>query len=335
MRTRTYVTPSRQTLGEYLTDTWLPAIEATVRPSTFDSYRRNLRLHVVAKPIGGVPLQQVEAPMLNGLYADLSKGSEDHRKLSARSVAYVHVILHRALRDALKWNMVMRNVAAAADPPRAKASDRPSMDTWTAAELGSFLRGEDDDRLLGCWWLLASTGMRRGEALGLRWSDLDLDNARLSINRTLVTTEARRAGQPGMAWSTPKTAKGRRSVALDTATVAALRAHRVRQAAEKLAIGAGYRDEQLVFCQLDGTPIHPKTLSWNFGAKIKRLGLRRIRLHGLRHSHATLALQAGVHPKVVQERLGHANIGISLDTYSHVTPAMQAEAAEKVAALLQ
>lgn len=335
VRTRTYVTPSRQTLGEYLTDTWLPAIEATVRPSTFDSYRRNLRLHVVAKPIGGVPLQQVEAPMLNGLYADLSKGSEDHRKLSARSVAYVHVILHRALRDALKWNMVMRNVAAAADPPRAKASDRPSMDTWTAAELGSFLRGEDDDRLLGCWWLLASTGMRRGEALGLRWSDLDLDNARLSINRTLVTTEARRAGQPGMAWSTPKTAKGRRSVALDTATVAALRAHRVRQAAEKLAIGAGYRDEHLVFCQLDGTPIHPKTLSWNFGAKIKRLGLRRIRLHGLRHSHATLALQAGVHPKVVQERLGHANIGISLDTYSHVTPAMQAEAAEKVAALLQ
>lgn len=208
------------------------------------------------------------------------------------------------------------------------------MATWTAVELGAFLRGEDEDRLLACWWLLASTGMRRGEALGLRWSDLDLENARLSVSRTLVTTEARRAGQPGMAWSTPKTAEGRRNVALDGATVAALKAHRARQAEEKLAVGPGYRDEQLVFCQLDGTPIHPKTLSWNFGAKIKRLGLRRIRLHDLRHSHATLALQAGLHPKVVQERLGHANIGITLDTYSHVTPAMQAEAAEKVAALM-
>ncbi len=271
--------------------------------------------------------------MLNRLYAELLAGDVEHRKLSARSVAYVHVILHRVFRDAMKWNLLMRNPAAAADPPRARPNESGKPQTWTAAELGEFLRGEEDDRLQACWWLLGSTGMRRGEALGLRWSDIDLDAGTLSINRTLVTTDARRAGDPGMAWSTPKTAKGRRNVALDAVTVAVVRSHRARQAQEKLAIGSGYSDEALVFALIDGGPIHPKTLSYYFDRRVKRLGLARIRLHDLRHSHATLALQAGIHPKVVQERLGHANIGITLDTYSHVTPAMQSDAAEKVAAL--
>jgi integrase len=143
-----------------------------------------------------------------------------------------------------------------------------------------------------------------------------------------------RVGDPGMAWSTPKTAKGRRNVALDAATSTALKSHRKRQAEERLALGAGYQDQGLVFALLDGAPIHPKTVSYYFERRVQRLKLTRIRLHDLRHTHATLALQAGVHPKVVQERLGHANIGITLDTYSHVTPAMQSDAAERVAALI-
>jgi integrase len=334
VRQRTWVAPSRQTLKEFVENTWLPAIEITIRPSTYDSYRRNLRLHVSAMPIGGVQLQEVEPSMLNRLYAQLIAGDDQHRRLSARSVSYVHVILHRVFRDAMKWSLLMRNPADAADPPRARPHESGAMRTWTAIELGTFLRGEPDDRLQGLWWLLASTGMRRGEALGLRWEDIDLDGLALSINRTLVTTDARRVGDPGMAWSSPKTAKGRRNVALDAVTITALKSHRKRQAEERLALGAGYQDQGLVFALLDGAPIHPKTVSYYFERRLQRLKLSRIRLHDLRHTHATLALQAGVHPKVVQERLGHANIGITLDTYSHVTPAMQSDAAERVASLL-
>lgn len=154
--------------------------------------------------------------------------------------------------------------------------------------------------------------MRRGEALGLRWSDVDFEAGTLRITRTLITTDVQRKGSPGMAWGTPKTAKGRRTVALDPATVTALRTHRTRQREERLAMGADYEDQDLVVCHSDGTPIHPKSISYQFG-KAARAGelLPRIRLHDLRHAHATLALKAGVHPRIVQERLGHANVSIT------------------------
>jgi integrase len=137
-----------------------------------------------------------------------------------------------------------------------------------------------------------------------------------------------------MEWGTPKTAKGRRQVALDTGSITALRAHRTRQLEERLAIGAGYVDQDLVVAMPDGQPVHPKTMSYWFTLEIKRLGLPRIRLHDLRHTHATLALIAGVHPRVVQERLGHANVSITLDVYSHVDLDMPAAAAARVAALV-
>jgi integrase len=177
--------------------------------------------------------------------------------------------------------------------------------------------------------------MRRGEVLGLRWSDIDLAGRRLTITRTLITTDVERKGSPGMAWGTPKTAKGRRQVALDDATVGALRAHRARQLEERLALGAGYNDQDLVVSATDGGPLHPKRLSYYFERQIKGLALPRIRLHDLRHTHATLALRAGVHPRVVQERFGHANVSITLDTYSHVDLDMQAAAAARVAALIR
>jgi integrase len=208
------------------------------------------------------------------------------------------------------------------------------MRTWAGAELGRFLEHIAGDRLAGAWWLLATTGMRRGEVLGLRSSDVDLDAGSVRITRTLITTGSRRRGEPGMAWGTPKTLKGRRSVALDPTTVAALRQHRAGQLTERLAAGEAYDDGDLVVCQADGTPVHPKTLSYIFGREIRRAGLPPIRLHDLRHTHATLALRAGVHPRVVQERLGHANVSITLDTYSHVDLDMQAAAAARVAALV-
>jgi integrase len=329
---RQYVAPKRQTLATFITETWLPAVEHTIKPGTFESYRRNVRLHVAGRPIGRRQLQQVEPSDLNALYAALLAGDAEHRPLSARSVRYIATILHRAFRDAVRWQALVRNPADSADPPRPTA--RPEMQTWTGGQLSRFLEHVTDDRLSGAWWLLATTGMRRGEVLGLRWSDVDLDAAVARISRTLITTDVQRKGSPGMAWGTPKTAKGRRSVALDPATVTALRAHRARQLQERMALGAGYLDEDLVVAELDGRPVHPKRLSYYFERESKRAVLPPIRLHDLRHTHATLALKAGVHPRVVQERLGHANVSITLDTYSHVDLDMQAAAAARVAALM-
>ncbi len=176
--------------------------------------------------------------------------------------------------------------------------------------------------------------MRRGEVLGLRWSDLDLGAATLRITRTLIKTDVQRKGSPGMVWGTPKTAKGRRTVALDPATVAAFRAHRTRQLEEPLALGASYDDRDLVVCHVDGTPVHPKPISYRFAKATRSADLPQIQLHDLRRTHATLALRAGIHPRIVQERLGHANVSITLDTYSHVHLDMQAAAALQVAALI-
>jgi integrase len=328
----TYVAPQRTSVADFLTTTWLPAVEHTVKPGTFESYRRNVRLHIAGRPLGRRLLQDVGPSDLNALYRDLLGGDEQRRKLSPRSVAYIAAILHRAFRDAVRWQAITRNPADASDPPRPGA--KTEMRTWTAAQLRAFLDSLASDRLAGCWWLLATTGMRRGEALGLTWADVDLDRQLIRVHRTLITTDVQRKDAPGFAWGTPKTAKGRRTIALDDAAIAALKAHRTRQRAERLALGAAYQDEDLVICQADGTPIHPKTISYQFSKAARAAGLPKIRLHDLRHTHATLALLAGVHPRVVQERLGHANVSITLDTYSHVDLDLQAAAAARVAALL-
>jgi integrase len=228
----------------------------------------------------------------------------------------------------VKWSRLVRNPAAAADPPKAGAG-RPESITWTAEQLRTFLEATRGSRYSAAYLLLATTGLRRGEALGLRWQDLDLDAGRASIRQTVIVIKHT------VMIGTPKTAKGRRTVTLDTGTVAALREHRKRQAAERLLMGAGWTDNDLVFCHPDGTVVHPERFSRGFLEAVQRIGLPRIRLHDLRHGWATLALQAGIHPKVVQERLGHANIAITLDTYSHVVAGLHEEAAEHVAALFR
>jgi integrase len=262
------------------------------------------------------------------LYAELVTNGRAIGKpggLSPRSVHYIHTIIHRALRDAVRWDRLARNVADSADPPRQHANAKREIHAWDAASISRFLAETRDDRIYPVWLLLATTGMRRGEALGLRWSDIDLDACSASVRQTLITVGDE------IAYGTPKTGKGTRVVALDMSTVAALRSYKARQAQERLALGPEYSDCGLVFTQEDGQPLHPKRVSDTFRRKIAKLGLPRISLHGLRHTWATLALQAGIHPKVVSERLGHADIAITLNTYSHVTPTMQADAADIVA----
>ena len=222
-----------------------------------------------------------------------------------------------------------RNPADAADPPR--AGQKPDgIHSWDAATLRRFLEasGEAGDRLHGLWVLLATTGMRRGEALGLRWSDLDLEAGRTRVVQTIIQI----AGVVSV--GEPKTGRGRRSVSLDSATVAVLRDHRHRMRQERLLVGADFSDLGLVFHQPDGSWLHPEAVSEAFLRRVRRHGLPRLTLHGLRHTWATLALERGIHPRVVQERLGHSTIAITLGIYSHVSPTLHDEAAQLVADLV-
>ncbi|MGI8870497.1 MAG: site-specific integrase [Mycobacteriales bacterium] len=196
------------------------------------------------------------------------------------------------------------------------------MSVWSATELRAFLDGVADDRLAAAYLVLATTGMRRGEALGLRWSDVGLDARRAAIRQTVINVD-KSTGHRGT-----EDGEGAPVVTLDAAT--ALREHRRWQPAERLVMGAGFTDHGLVFCHPDGGLVHPERFSRQFARLGVRLGLPPVRLHDLRHGWATMALAAGVHPKVVQERLGHASIGITLDTYSHVTAALHADAAELI-----
>jgi integrase len=324
----TYVEPAKLTVRSFLEEEWLPAVRASLRPLTYESYVLNVSRAV--ESIGSVRLQQLTPAMLNRLYGELGRkrkvDGKERAPLSPRSIRYVHTVLRHALADAVRWNRLARNVADAAEPPSAKAAKAAPMQTWNAEQLRAFLDHVADDRLYAAYHLAAMTGMRRGELFGLRWRDVDLDTGRLSIVQTLVGKRE---------FSEPKTDKGRRNVALDPGTVAVLHEHRKRQLEERLSWGPAYQEEhELVFSREDGSPTWPQSLSRAFERHAKQAGLPAIRFHDLRHSHATLALAAGVHPKVVSERLGHASVGITLDTYSHAIPAMQADAAAKVAALI-
>jgi integrase len=320
----TFVEASKQTLAQFLTE-WLPTAETRgLRPSTRANYRYLIK-HIVPR-LGGVRLQRLTPGQLNAMYAELlATGRCDGKGgLSAKTVREVHSLLHRALADAVRWGLLTRSPADSADPPRKQTRERQA---WTAEQLAAFLRHVKGDRLYAAYHLAAMTGMRRGEVLGLRWRDLDLDAGRLTVVQTLIVVG------PDYEFGTPKTARGRRSLALDPGTVAVLRDHREAQELERHYLGLDPTGD-LVFTTIEGGPLSPRAFTKAFQQRVKRAGLPQIPLHALRHTHATLALQAGIHPKVVSERLGHSSVSITLDVYSHAIPAMEETAAALVATLV-
>jgi integrase len=320
------VPPSRLTVGQYL-EQWLQSVRPpAVRGGTWVGYRVNVRRHLVPR-LGAVPLQQLTRVAVKAAYEELAeRGSRHGGPLSPKTLHNVHLTLRKALADAVEDRLLSHNPADAAHRLH---RDQPEMQTWSARELAAFLAGVAEHEWFALWRLAATTGMRRGELLGLRWSDLELPRGQLQI------VQQRVRGLDAYTYGPPKTKAGRRRVDLDAATVAALQAHRQAQAVIRPAFGAGYdADADLVFARADGSPLDPDTVSGTFERLVLELRLSRIRLHDLRHTHATLALAAGVHPKVVQERLGHSSVQITLDRYSHAVPGMQAEAASRIAAIV-
>jgi integrase len=318
---------SPQTVGEYLTY-WLDTVARhRVRPTTLASYRQIIR-NRIAPALVTVPLQKLTPAQVQAVYGQLlESGRCDGRgsKLSQRSVRYTHAVLRMALEDAMQLGLVSRNVCDAVTPPRAV---RPQIKYWDVDDVQRFLDVACEDHLRVLWVLALHTGLRRGELLGLRWGDVDLDQAVLHVRRSLV--------QSGgvMGFQEPKTSSGRRTIALDAPCVAALREHRARQAEQRLRMGPLWQDRDQVFATELGTPLQPSNVDRRFRALLTRASVPRIPFHGLRHTHATLLMKHGVHPKVASERLGHANITLTLSTYSHVLPQMQEEAAAIFAAAL-
>jgi integrase len=295
-----------QTVGEYM-EQWLQtSARESVRESTYESYRNQVRRYVVPA-IGRVKLKRLSAMQIQGMYrAMLDRG------LSPRTVQYTHAVLHRALRQAVRWGLVPRNVSEDVDRPRLRREEIRPLNRHQARHLLN-TTGESGDRFEALYVLALHTGMRPGELLGLKWEDVNFDEGGLQLNRALA----------GKNLTAPKTKRSRRRIDLSTASIAALKAHRKRQLEERMQKAGLWRDHGLVFPSTVGTPLFHRNVVRAFKDLLKRAGLpQSTRLYDLRHTCATLLLGSNVHPKYVQELLGHASIALTLDTYSHVLKGM-------------
>lgn len=273
--------PAGLTLAVYLQQRWLPAKKVSLRPSTWDSYRRRVVQHVLPR-LGTVPLRRLRPEHFESLYAELLvNGKRTGVGLDPKSVLEVHIIIRKALSDALRRGLVVRNVAAEAEAPKRR---RPNteMRSWTAVQLQAFLDAARSHRLFAAFWLSANTGMRRGELLGLRWGDIDFARSSLSVNRALISVAYELHESRG------KTRTSQRAINLDAATLAVLKAWRDARVAE---LGRPLLDRDYVVASPDGKPIHPDRFSQCFRRIVTSLDLPRIRLHDLRHTHATLLLK--------------------------------------------
>lgn len=274
-------------------------------------------------------IRDIGPGQLNSLYAHLLKSGRRNGPggLSPKTVRYIHTIVHKSLSDALDAGLVATNVAERAKPPKPRATSPTELRFWQPDQLRQFLKFVVGHRLEAAWNLSAMTGMRRGEVLGLRWQDIDLGAQRVHVRQALVSVAYE------IIVSTPKNHRAR-VIDLDSGTVDQLRLHRKDQLAEKDEWGDGYQDGDLVFCKENGETLHPQTFTQMFERLTAKTDLPRIRLHDLRHTHATIALRAGVQPKVISERLGHESPAFTLKQYAHVIPGMQADAARQIADLI-
>jgi integrase len=320
LKAGTAVEPSRMTVAAFL-ERWLEHIQAHVSPRSHERYAELCRKNL-APLLGGLILTKLQPAQISQAYSKaLTSGRRDGQGgLSARTVGHMHRVLHEALQQAVRWQLLARNPAAAVRPPKVERKQMHVLDAVATAEMIEAARPYSAfvPVLLG-----ALCGLRRGEIAALRWRNVDLDAGQIAI---VASVEQTKAG-----CREKETKSGRvRTVALSATVVEELRQHRLKQAEGLLRLGIRRHDDHHVVTQADGAPLQPNSIGHAFMMFLQATGLQRIRFHDLRHSHATQMLAAGVHPKIASERLGHAKVGTTLDLYSHVLPGMQADAAARV-----
>ena len=318
--------PGRKTVGEYL-EAWQAGrpVGFGLRATTANTYRYQLQW---AMPrIGHIKLRDLEPSHLRSLYRELlAGGGKGGKALSVASVQGVHRCLHKAMQDAVEDGLLVRNPLDRVKRPT--ADHRREVACWEVADALKFLAAIREERLYAMWLVFLTTGMRRGEVAGLRWKDVNLDAGRIAVRnqRTCVNHE--------VVTNDPKTSASSGTIAIDREVAAALRLHQLRRKEERLKAGAGWEDSGYVFVEPDGRPYHPQRITRMFQALSRDAAVPKVRLHDLRHTCATLLIEAGVPLKVVQERLRHASFATTADLYAHVSATMQQEAAKTIEALL-
>lgn len=310
----------RQTVGEFL-DRWInESVKPSVRPNTYYSYEQNIRLYL--KPwLGGIQLSK-----LTPQHVQSFMNAQRKAERSPRLVNYQRTILRCALNDALKWGLVARNVAALVDPMR---YIKPDIAPLSEDENNEFLKAIKGDRLETLFHVALSLGLREGEILGLRWEDLDFDKQLVRIRSSLQRIDKK------LQLVEPKTKKSKRTLPIPATLLSSLKGHRTRQLEEKLLAGGNWQENGLVFTSCQGTPLYARNVVRSFHRLLAKAKLRRCRFHDLRHSCATFLLAKNVPARVVMDILGHTNISLTMNTYSHVIPTMLLEAAEAMNSFLK
>ena len=316
-----FLKPSKIKVEAFLNQ-WLDGyVKSTVSGATLELYSNLSRKHLIPA-LGNILLEKLRPQHIQTLYADkLQQG------LAPRTVQLIHVCLHKALSNAIKTGILSHNPIDGVEQPRV---ERRSMKTMTEDNITQFLNKAHETEYYALFFTYLFTGLRRGEALSLRWSDIDLLGAQLSVSRTMQFLHNE------ITFKQPKTASSCRQIALSPSTCVVLRVHREEQDRIRQYRGlspAG--DNDLVFCHSDGTPYLPRTISHCWDKLTHRCGLDGIRLHDARHSHATLMLKNGTSPKVIQERLGHSSFSTTMNLYAHVSPGMQKQAVDKFDEMMQ
>lgn len=312
--TGTFMKPGKTTVAEFL-DRWLDDYRRRLSPRGYERYYGIIKKHILPG-FGNLALTQLKPEHLQKHYTHCQNIG-----LSARTVRYHHAVLHVALKTAVKWGLLARNPADAVEPPRAHHNE---MQTWGEYEINRFIETAQNSHYYALFYTALFTGMRRSELLGLRWSDIDFILSQVSVERGLHHLKT-----GNYIFTETKSATSRRTIALSPSAILVLRDHYTKRKLECMELGIKFTDDDLVFCTVEGKPIRPNTVTRAWTTLAIKAGLKVIRLHDARHTHASIMLKQGIHPKVVQERLGHSSIQMTLDTYSHVAPGIQAAAANR------
>ena len=311
-----YQQPTKETVATFM-QSWIDGYKANITARSYDRYSGIVKNHIIPS-IGKIPLALLSPQNIQKMYSDKLESG-----LAPRSVRYIHIVLHRALQTALKWHKITVNPADSVDIPKAQHTE---MQIWNESEIIQFLEAARSTPYHCLFYLAIFSGARRGELLALRWQDVDLKTGQLSISRSVQCVNGE------YIFSQPKTEKSRRTIALPQSAVLLLK--QLREVAEhtraRIDPKSKVEDAELIFTHTtDGVPLRPNTVSRAWETTAKKAGVKIIRFHDARHTHASLMLQQNVPLKVVSERLGHSSVSVTGDVYSHILPGMQESAAQR------